>query len=581
MNWRENWRIGLLVVFVLASVVVLFAPIGALGSDAGPDGGADNGTGAAGLTNLQYGLDLSGGTRVRAPLVGLTAEDVNVTQRNDGNVTRAVAEELGLTTGDVQAQPGNGSAGTVEVFSRNVTQQEFANALQAAGLDAQADDVRQGVTRATLDQAVQVLQNKLSASGLSGATVQTVSGSDRTFLLVEVPNQNRSEVLKRIGDQGRVQTVASFPVERPKPDYCQGPIGQGPDNATGGANATANGSTVTTTVNGGTVTTTANRSDATASQQGGTTLCNVTVLGNQTAFEDISPVTRDDRGSGPPVPVVPVTLTADAAPEFQEAMRRYGFAAEENASTCRFGQAPGHCLLTVRDGEVVYSAGVVGGQGGLAQSFRSGDFVKNPAYQTSATNFSEAQQLRIDLQAGALPAPLDVQGGTTQYILPSLASEFKTFSLVTGVIAVFAVAITVFIRYREPTVAAPMVVTALSEVIILLGFAAAVGLALDLSHIAGFIAVIGTGVDDLVIIADEILQNDVSTGRVFKSRFRKAFWVIGAAAATTVLAMAPLAVLSLGDLRGFAIVTIVGVLIGVLITRPAYGDVLRNLITED
>jgi len=40
-------------------------------------------------------------------------------------------------------------------------------------------------------------------------------------------------------------------------------------------------------------------------------------------------------------------------------------------------------------------------------------------------------------------------------------------------------------------------------------------------------------------------------------------------------------VLSLGDLRGFAIVTIVGVLIGVLITRPAYGDILRILVLGD
>jgi preprotein translocase subunit SecD len=45
--------------------------------------------------------------------------------------------------------------------------------------------------------------------------------------------------------------------------------------------------------------------------------------------------------------------------------------------------------------------------------------------------------------------------------------------------------------------------------------------------------------------------------------------------------MSPLAVLSLGDLQGFAIVTIVGVLIGVLITRPAYGDILRNLLLTD
>jgi preprotein translocase subunit SecD len=39
-------------------------------------------------------------------------------------------------------------------------------------------------------------------------------------------------------------------------------------------------------------------------------------------------------------------------------------------------------------------------------------------------------------------------------------------------------------------------------------------------------------------------------------------------------------VLSLGDLQGFAIVTIVGVLIGILVTRPAYGDVLRSLMTR-
>jgi len=62
----------------------------------------------------------------------------------------------------------------------------------------------------------------------------------------------------------------------------------------------------------------------------------------------------------------------------------------------------------------------------------------------------------------------------------------------------------------------------------------------------------------------------VATGRVFQNRFRKAFWVIGAAAATTIIAMSPLMVLSLGDLTGFAIVTIVGVLIGVLVTRPAW-----------
>jgi preprotein translocase subunit SecD len=77
------------------------------------------------------------------------------------------------------------------------------------------------------------------------------------------------------------------------------------------------------------------------------------------------------------------------------------------------------------------------------------------------------------------------------------------------------------------------------------------------------------------------MAEKVSSHRVFQSRFRKALWVIGAAAATTIIAMSPLAVLSLGDLRGFAIITILGVLIGVLLTRPAYGDILRRLLTDE
>ena len=76
-----------------------------------------------------------------------------------------------------------------------------------------------------------------------------------------------------------------------------------------------------------------------------------------------------------------------------------------------------------------------------------------------------------------------------------------------------------------------------------------------------------------------LFRSEVNSRKVFDSRFRRAFWVIGAAAATTIIAMSPLMVLSLGDLSGFAIFTILGVLIGVLITRPAYGDILRRLLT--
>ncbi|WP_435076228.1 preprotein translocase subunit SecD [Halococcus sp. AFM35] len=542
---RDNWRIVLLVVFVLAAAVALFAP----GLGGGAAANATNANVTSGPTNLQYGLDLSGGTRIRAPLSGLTAENVDVGPRAEGNLTSQVASELNLSVTDVQVRTGNGSA-TVEVYSKNVSQREFASALQSAGYSVQQDDIRNGLTEQTYETAVEVLSNKISESGLSGGTVQTVATGGQRYIQIAVPNQNRSEVRELVADQGQVQIVAYFPVEGNRtPSYCEGPIG---------ANASGNAS-------GGT----------------GPNTCNVTVLPSQQAFQSVGTVQQDQQTGEP---VVPVTLTDQAAGPFTQAMQRFGFANPANAGTCQFERGGGgYCLLTVRDGEVVYAAGIAPGtpqNPGLARQFASGEFVNRPQYQTSAQNVSEAQSLQVDLQAGALPAPLNLEAGTSQYILPSVAQRFKFLSLVTGLIAVLAVSVAIFVRYREPRVAVPMLLTGIAEVFILLGFAATVGLALDLSHIAGFIAVIGTGVDDLVIIADEILQSDVNTGRVFQSRFRKAFWVIGAAAATTIVAMSPLAVLSLGDLRGFAIITIVGVLIGVLITRPAYGNVLRRLLTD-
>jgi preprotein translocase subunit SecD len=218
----------------------------------------------------------------------------------------------------------------------------------------------------------------------------------------------------------------------------------------------------------------------------------------------------------------------------------------------------------------------------LGESMQSGEWAREPTFQVTTPDQQSAENIRVSVEAGSLPATLDLgENSNVDRVEPSLAQQFKTNSLITGVLAVLTVVAVVFLRYGDPRVAAPMSLTALSEVLILLGFAAAIRWQLDLSHIAGLIAVVGTGVDDLVIIADEVLnEGDVNSQRVFDNRFRKAFWVIGAAAATTIIAMSPLAVLSLGDLRGFAIVTILGVLIGVFITRPAYGNILRSITTD-
>jgi preprotein translocase subunit SecD len=524
---RENWRLVLLSFLLVLSAVGVFVPLG--GGGVGVPGGNATDT-TQGPTQLQFGLELSGGTRIRAPVVGMTAEDVDLSTSGSAarDLETALASRLNVSLSDVRAAP---ATGTVEVFADaddgNVTRAEFADALRAEGYDVSESDIRAGVTDETLQQMERTLDNKINTGGLSGGDASIVTPADPSqerLIVVEVPNAGREEVLELIGSRGQVQIVAHFPV-----------------------------------------------------RENGTTTYRDVPLFDQ---DGITAVQSAQQGQGTEPPYVPITLTEEAARNFSNAMQRFGFT-QQGVNACRYSvneSDAGYCLYTVRDDNVVFAASIAPG---LAQIINNGEFVEQRSFRTTASNFSEAQRLQLDLQAGALPTNLDIDEGSTTFVAPALAQDFKLFSLITGFVAMLAVSGVVFVRYREPGVAAPMVLTAGAEVFILLGFAAAIGLALDLSHIAGFIAVIGTGVDDLIIIADEILQEgEVKTGRVFESRFRKAFWVIGAAAATTIVALSPLAVLSLGDLQGFAIVTIVGVLIGVLVTRPAYGNILRNLVLD-
>jgi preprotein translocase subunit SecD len=517
MNVRENWRVFLLLFVLLASGFALFSP-----TLAGGDG----------PTNLQYGLQLSGGTRIRAPLTGYVATNADVPGGQETTIEQNVASELeGVTVTDVNAiadgtYSGAGT-GTVEIATENVSQQEFAQALDAAGVSY--DEIHEGVSDQSREETVRVLRDKINEAGLSGGTAQSITtATGDHFVVVEVPGENRQDVVDLVRQRGTVR-IDVFPVVR-------------------------NGSTVQ------------ERERAVLTTDD---------------FQNIGTAQEYQQRPGA---FVRVSVREDTAAQFEQQMVDTGVA-QPGGSTCNtedYRNSSDPCLLVVVNDRVVNTFGM---SPGLADSMRSGEWSQDASFILETRNISEAQQVALNLRAGALPASLDLEGedrGTTSFVSPGQAESFKFDSLITGIIAVFAVAGVVFLRYGRPQVALPMIVTALSEVVILLGLAAAIGYPLDLSVIAGFIAVIGTGVDDLIIIADEVMaEGDVRSRRVFQSRFRKAFWVIGAAAATTIIAMSPLAILSLGDLQGFAIFTILGVIVGVLLTRPAYGDILRALLTID
>ncbi|MBI4210761.1 MAG: hypothetical protein HY544_04620 [Candidatus Diapherotrites archaeon] len=198
---------------------------------------------------------------------------------------------------------------------------------------------------------------------------------------------------------------------------------------------------------------------------------------------------------------------------------------------------------------------------------------------SSATRLDAERELKgtaVLLETGSLP--VGIRSISKETISPLLGKEFLNVTLIIGLLALVVVSLVVFLRYRNIGLVVPIIVTCASEIIIILGVAAGLlfgtRFTLDLSSIAGILAAIGTGVDHQVIITDELSKGDqgVADTTSYSARIKKALFIIVAAAATAIVTMLPLLIFStgFGKLRGFAIATVLGALIGVLITRPAF-----------
>ncbi len=193
------------------------------------------------------------------------------------------------------------------------------------------------------------------------------------------------------------------------------------------------------------------------------------------------------------------------------------------------------------------------------------------------------KRLQTILITGSLPVKLDVI--KTDELSPSLGREFLQNAMLIGILSTLVVATIVIIRYRKIKIAVPIVIVITSEILLILGIPALIPVLrqnLDIAGIAGIIVAIGTGVDDQIVITDEILQGGKKKKdyETWSSRIKKAFFIVIAAYAATMASMVPLLFAGAGLLRGFAMTTMIGVTSGVLITRPAFAEMMR-IILED
>jgi len=243
-------------------------------------------------------------------------------------------------------------------------------------------------------------------------------------------------------------------------------------------------------------------------------------------------------------------------------------------------------IMAENESQSAYFSRVVGLMNSplLSENLATGEASATPSYviqgvsATSEEAIKETSELKIILQSGALPVATEIVGKS--FISPTLGSEFIKQVLIAGLAALLAVAAIVFIRYRKIYISLPIILISFSEIIIILGVASVIHWTIDLAAMAGIIAAIGTGVDHQIVITDESLmeKGEKRKRKSIKKRVEHAFFIIFTSAFTTIGAMAPLAYLSLGMLRGFAVTTIIGLLIGITITRPAYGNIAKILL---
>ena len=225
----------------------------------------------------------------------------------------------------------------------------------------------------------------------------------------------------------------------------------------------------------------------------------------------------------------------------------------------------------------------------LANGVPSTDVQVSGSSQTNQAAKDQAKSLQVVLQSGALPVKVSIVGISS--VSAELGSQFKTGALIAGGLALLVIAFIVFLRYRTPVLVIPIIFTSVAELIIILGVASIIKWNIDLAAIAGILAAIGTGVDDQIIITDEVLKKGVATKRTrtaLKFKINNAFFIIFASAATLIAAMLPLAYVGfsrgatgIGLLSGFAFTTILGVLIGIFITRPVYAKFIELLLGKD
>ena len=203
-------------------------------------------------------------------------------------------------------------------------------------------------------------------------------------------------------------------------------------------------------------------------------------------------------------------------------------------------------------------------------------------------------QIRVKLPEGQtqrdaedqIKALLGTKFSTYSVLESSFIGAKFSSSLVTGSIKAVAIALVliliyVWIRFKV-AYAIGSILALIHDVLLLMGFISLVGFEISSTTIAAILTIIGYSLNNTIVIFDRVRESinsnpkqkisDVINYGVNRSLSRTSFSSI-----TTLLAVLPLAILSSGDVKSFAICMIFGVIVGTYSSNFLATNILNTL----
>ena len=449
------------------------------------------------------------------------------------------------------------------------------------------------VTQEQLDQAVAIIRQRVDASGVSEAEINTQGGQN---IVVSIPGEPDDETLERIQSSAKLEFRAVLTADLASNSVI-GDEGATDPEAEGDAEAD--------------------------STEGGAT--------------DDPSAAPSDEPSAEPTPSASPTDASDLAwitPERQELFDSFDCATldvvranvapvDEPLVTCEQDssikyilgpvEVAGERITDARSGLIASSTGVTTNEWGVfiefdadgTQQFRTvterlvslvgvqnqfaivldGRVISAPRTISAITdgrpqisgNFTEesAQVLADQLKFGALPIGFEVQ--SSENISATLGVSQLQSGIIAGIIGLILVALYGFFQYRAlgGVVVASLIVAAIVTYLIITYLSNQQGYRLSLAGVAGLVISIGVIADSFSVYFERVrdeLRDGRSVDGAVMAGWKRAFRTILISDVINFIAAVVLFVLAVGNVRGFAftlgITTVVDLIIVIMFTHP-------------